>query len=196
MNEIKEKGMDSLKKECLKFCYSHPLYEEGAHPVFGEGSLWAKIMLVGEAPGYYESLSGRPFCGAAGKVLDELLDSAGIKREKIYITNVVKIRPPNNRDPKPEEIQAFAPYLEKQIEIIKPKVICPLGRYSMRFLMEKFGLKDKIQAISKIHGKVFEVKNLFNSVKIIPLYHPAVATYNPKMKEILKKDFQILGKFK
>lgn len=192
----KEKELESLKKECLGFCYSHSLYEKGTYPVFGEGSLDAKIMLIGESPGYHESLSGHPFCGAAGKVLDELLEYVGIKRGEIYITNLVKIRPPSNRDPTSGEIKAFAPYLERQIEIIKPKVICLLGRHSMKFLMERFGLKDEIQPISKIHGKTFEVKNLFQKIKIIPLYHPAVATYNPNMKQILKKDFQILKNLK
>jgi len=193
---MKEKEMEKLKKECLEFCYRHPLYRQGTHPVFGEGSLNAKIMFIGEAPGYYESISGHPFCGAAGKVLDELLDSVGIKREEVYITNLVKLRPPENRDPKMEEIKAFAPYLDKQIKIINPKVICTLGNYSTAFIFEKYGLKDKLQGISKIHGKVFEVGNLFDSLKIIPLYHPAVATYNPNMKKILKKDFKILEKFK
>ena len=193
---MKEKEMEKLKKECLEFCYRHPLYRQGTHPVFGEGSLNAKIMFIGEAPGYYESISGHPFCGAAGKVLDELLDSAGIKRAEVYITNLVKLRPPENRDPKMEEIKAFAPYLDKQIKIINPKVICTLGNYSTAFIFEKYGLKDKLQGISKIHGKVFEVGNLFDSLKIIPLYHPAVATYNPNMKKILKEDFKILEKFK
>ncbi len=192
----KEKEMEKLKNECLDFCKRRSLYREGTYPVFGEGSLDAKIILSGEAPGYYESLSGHPFCGAAGKVLDELLESVGIKRKEVYVTNIVKLRPPSNRDPKPEEIQAFGPYLERQIEIIKPEVICSLGRFSMKFLMEKFGLKNAIQPISKIHGKVFEVNSLFQNIKIIPLYHPAVVTYNSNMKEILKKDFQVLEKFK
>ena len=193
---MKEKEMEKLKKECLEFCYRHPLYRQGTHPVFGEGSLNAKIMFIGEAPGYYESISGHPFCGAAGKVLDELLDSVGIKRAEVYITNLVKLRPPENRDPKMEEIKSFAPYLDKQIKIINPKVICTLGNYSTAFIFEKYGLKDRIQGISKIHGKVFEVENLFDSLKIIPLYHPAVATYNPNMKKILKEDFKILERFK
>jgi len=193
---VKEREMEKLKKECLEFCYRHPLYRQGTHPVFGEGSLNAKIMFIGEAPGYYESISGHPFCGAAGKVLDELLDSVGIKRAEVYITNLVKLRPPENRDPKMEEIKSFAPYLDKQIKIINPKVICTLGNYSTAFIFEKYGLKDRIQGISKIHGKVFEVENLFDSLKIIPLYHPAVATYNPNMKKILKEDFKILERFK
>ena len=149
-------------------------------------------MFVGEGPGVQEDRTGRPFCGAAGKILDELLTSINLKREVVYIGNLIKCRPPGNRDPKPEEIKACTPYLERQTKVIKPKVICPLGRHSMQFLMENFGLKDEIQPISKIHGKIFEARNL----KIIPLYHPAVATYNPNMKGILKKAFQILKNLK
>jgi len=153
-------------------------------------------MFVGEAPGLQEAKTGRPFCGAAGKILNELLESVKIKREDVYIANLLKCRPPENRDPQPEEIKDCSSYLERQIEIIKPKVICPLGRYSMKFLMEKFGLVNQIEGISKIHGRLFESKNLFQSIAIIPFYHPAVATYNPNMKGILAKDFEILEKFK
>jgi len=193
-----EKELKKIKDEVVD-CKKCPLYEErirgGFYPVIGEGNHQAKILFCGEAPGLQEAKSGRPFCGAAGKILDELLDSVDVKREDVYIANLLKCRPSQNRDPQKEEIEACVSYLEKQIEIIKPEVICPLGRYSMKFLMEKFGLKDAIEPISKIHGKVFEVKTLFQKVKVIPLYHPAVATYNPNMKEILKKDFKILEKF-
>ena len=193
--EEKEKNLKKIKNEVLD-CKKCSLYKERAknkfYPVIGEGNHKTKILFCGEAPGLQEAKTGRPFCGAAGKILDEILSSVGIKREEVYITNILKCRPPGNRDPKPEEIKACTPYLMRQIEIIAPEIICPLGRYSMRFLMEKFGLKDEIQPISKIHGKVFEVKDLFQSIKIIPFYHPATATYNPNMKEILKKDFQIL----
>jgi DNA polymerase len=186
-----------IKDEVIK-CEKCPLYKErkahNFYPVIGEGSHTAKIMFVGEAPGLNEAKSGRPFCGAAGKVLDELLLATGIKREDVYITNLLKDRPPSNRDPLPEEIIQCAPFLERQIEIISPKAICPLGRHSMKFLMEKFGLAKEIQPISKIHGKVFQTKSLFFEIKIIPFYHPAVAVYNPSMKEVLKKDFQVLKK--
>lgn len=192
----KEKEMVKLKEDFLNFYKKDSLYQEGMHPVFGEGSLNTKIILIGEAPGYHESLTGHPFCGAAGKVLDELLESIGIKREEIYITNLIKLRPPNNREPQREEIKNYGPYLEKQIEIVKPKVICTLGNYSTRYIFEKYGLKDKLLGISKIHGKIFSTSTLFGSVKIMPLYHPAVVTYNPNMKEILKEDFKILKKFK
>ena len=187
----KEENLEKIKTEVLK-CRKCGLWKTRTNIVFGEGDVAARIMMVSEAPGYNEDKTGRPFCGAAGKILDELLDSVGIKREDIYIANILKDRPPSNRNPKPEEIRACTPYLERQIEIIKPKIICSLGNFSTAFILEKYGLKSQIQGISKIHGKVFEVKNL----KIIPLYHPAAATYNPNMKEILKKDFQILRNFK
>lgn len=201
MSEIKEKEKElkKIKKEVLK-CKKCPLYKERIknklYPVIGEGNHDAKIMFVGEAPGLQEAKTGRPFCGAAGKILDEVLEGVGIKREKVYITNLLKDRPPGNRDPKPEEIKACTPYLERQIKAISPKVICTLGNFSTAFCFKKYGLESELQGISKIHGKVFEVKTLFGSLKIIPLYHPAVATHNPNMKEILKKDFQILKKVK
>jgi uracil-DNA glycosylase family 4 len=193
--EKAEEGLSEIKNEVLD-CRKCSLYIERAkskfYPVIGEGSRQAKIMFIGEAPGLNEAKTGKPFCGAAGKILDELLEFVGIKREDVYITNILKDRPPENRDPQPEEIKACTLYLERQIEIIKPKVICPLGRYSMKFLMEKFGLESQIEGISKIHGKLFEINNFFQRIVIIPFYHPAVATYNPNMKKILKEDFKIL----
>lgn len=192
----KEEKMEKLKKEFLTYCKKDPLYEKETRPVFGEGSFNTKIMLIGEAPGLNESLTGRPFCGAAGKILDELLESARIKRKEIYITNILKLRPPNNRNPRPEEIKTHGLYLNRQIEIIKPEVICTLGNYSAAYIFEKYGLKDQIQGISKFHGKIFEVKSLFQSIKIIPFYHPAVATYNINTKEVLKNDFKILERLK
>jgi len=194
-----EEELKKIKNEVLS-CKKCSLYKERVEnrffPVIGEGNHQAKIMFVGEAPGLQEAKTGRPFCGAAGKILDELLESAGIKRKDVYITNILKDRPPENRDPQPEEIQACTPSLERQIEIIKPKVLCPLGRYSMNFLMEKLGLGDQIEGISKIHGKLFKTKDLFQDINIIPFYHPAVAAYNPNMKNVLKKDFSILERFK
>ncbi len=160
-------------------------------PVIGEGNHCAKIMFIGEAPGKNEALSGRPFCGAAGKILDELLQSIGLDRKEVYITNIVKDRPPFNRDPLPEEIEFCAPFLMRQIEIIKPEIIATLGRFSMAYIMEKFGLMSELKSISIMHGKTF----VAGGIKIIPLYHPAVAIYNIHEKEILKKDFKILQSF-
>ncbi|XOB41550.1 MAG: uracil-DNA glycosylase family protein [Candidatus Nealsonbacteria bacterium] len=191
--------LEKIKNEVLN-CKKCPLYKTRKNPVLGSGNLDAKIMFCAEAPGYWEDVKGNPFVGAAGKILNELLESVGLKREEVYICNLLKCRPitPDfkNRAPNLNEIEACIPYLEKQIEIIKPKVICTLGNYSTAFIFEKYGLKNQIQGISKIHGKLFESKTLFGSIKIVPLYHPAVATYNINMKEILKNDFKILEKFK
>lgn len=172
------------------------LYEdrvEGKYfPVIGEGSHDAKIMFIGEAPGKNEAQTGKPFCGASGKILDELLNHISLDRKTVYVTNIVKDRPPQNRDPKPEEIEIYSPFLDRQINIIKPKVIATLGRFSMDYVMKKMDLENDLDSISKIHGKVFETKTDWGSVKIIPLYHPAVAVYNRNQLDDLKKDFEVL----
>jgi DNA polymerase len=177
-----------------------PLYEYRTrnkyYPVLGEGSHDANIMFIGEAPGKNEAETGRPFCGAAGRILDELLAHIETPREDVYITNIVKDRPPNNRDPLPSEIAIYAPFLMRQIETIQPKVIATLGRFSMKHIMEKFDLEEELRPISQIHGKVFEAEVSFGKIKIVPLYHPAVAVYNADSKEELKKDFEILKEFK
>ena len=189
------KNLKAIKNDILNCnkCVLRKLREDNKYlPVIGQGSHNAEIMFIGEAPGLNEAKTGVPFCGASGRVLDELLKHVGIKREDVYVTNILKDRPPNNRDPEANEIEVCIPYLKKQIEIIKPKVICTLGRYSMEVIMQQFGLTDKLDSISKIHGKVFD----HNEIKIIPLYHPAVVVYNSNMKETLKTDFQTLKKFK
>jgi len=172
------------------------LYEERiknkAFPVIGEGSHYAEIMFVGEAPGKNEAKTGKPFCGAAGKVLDELLTSISFDRKKVYVTNIVKDRPPSNRDPLPEEIELYSPFLDRQIRVIKPKVIATLGRFSMEYIMKKFGLKSKLEPVSRMHGRIFDADTDYGTVKIIPLYHPAVALYNRNQIDILKKDFEVL----
>ncbi len=175
---------------------SLPLYGERAknnvYPVIGEGSHDARIMFIGEAPGRNEAKTGRPFCGAAGKILDELLLSAGLVREEVYITNIVKDRPPYNRDPLPDEIEAYAPFLLRQIEIIKPSVLATLGRYSMNYILNVFTPQEAAAPISKIHGKVFEANAPHGVIKIVALYHPAAAVYNRALLETLKIDFSVL----
>lgn len=156
----------------------------------GSGSYDAKIMFVGEAPGYWEDQKGLPFVGRAGKVLDELLTEISLKRYDVYITNIVKCRPPNNRDPDEDEIKACSPYLDRQIDIIRPKVIVPLGRHSMSYLLRKFGFEP--EPISRIHGKIFEARTLFGRIIIMPMYHPAVALYKPQLREELRNDFKKL----
>jgi len=179
-------------EERIKTCKRCELWETRTNPVVGAGSLSAKIVFVGEAPGYYEDLKGEPFVGKAGKVLDELLASVELQRSEVYIVNVLKCRPPGNRNPTTEEIRACTLYLDAQLEIIHPEIIATLGNFSLSYIFDKFGLsKDKI---SKIHGKVFAVSTIAGVVKIVPLYHPAVATYNPNMKGALIEDFKVLAK--
>lgn len=194
MKNNRTEEMRKIKDEVLNLKNS-PLYkyrtENKFFPVIGEGSHDAKIMFIGEAPGKNEALTGRPFCGASGKVLDKLLASIKLDRKDVYITNIVKDRPPDNRDPYPEEIEFYAPFLDRQINIIQPKVIATLGRFSMNYIMEKFGLENKLQPISKMHGQIFEAETDYGKVKIIPLYHPATALYGESM-EVLKKDFKVL----
>jgi len=178
---------------------SSPLYPERiknkVNPVIGEGSHDAKIMFIGEAPGKKEVATGKPFCGASGRILDELLYSIRLPRQNVYVTNIVKDRPPSNRDPLPEEIISYGPYLDRQINIIQPKVIATLGRYSMKYIMENFNLVDKLAPISKLHGKVFKAKTSYGEITILPLYHPAVAIYNSSAKKQLIDDFALLKEY-
>lgn len=185
-----------MKKELLdlerkiKRCKKCSLWHTRINAVPGEGSARAKIMLVGEAAGRNEDLQGRPFVGAAGKILDRLLQSIKLKRKNIFISNILHCRPPRNRNPRATEIKACTPYLSKQIQILKPKIICSLGNFATAYILKKFGLKAKaeVRGISKLHGKVFKAKNM----KIIPLYHPAAAVYNPHMFKTLLQDFRVL----
>ena len=165
----------------------------GTYPVIGEGSHDPLVMFIGEAPGRNEAATGRPFCGAAGKILDGLLVSAGIARDDVYITNIIKDRPPGNRDPFPDEIALYAPFLERQINIIKPKIIATLGRFSMDYIMREFGLAGLLLPISKMHGRTFEAKTGYGLASVIVLYHPAVAVYNPNTKGELASDFKAVG---
>lgn len=187
--------MKKIKDDLLED-KSLPLYkyrtEEGNFPVIGEGSHEAKILFIGEAPGKNEAKTGRPFVGRAGKILDEFLVGAGIPREDVYITNIVKDRPPENRDPTEEEIKSYGPYLDRQLEIIKPKVIAPLGRFSMKYILDKFNCIENELPISQLHGRVIDADAPFGSIKIVPLYHPAVAIYTQSKKPELVSDFAVL----
>lgn len=190
--------MKQIRDEILSLKES-PLYEYRTKnknfPVIGEGSHDADIMFIGEAPGKNEALTGKPFCGASGRILDELLENIKLDRKTVYVTNIVKDRPPENRDPKPAEIELYAPFLDRQIEIIKPKVIATLGRFSMQYIMNRYGLDFELEPISKIHGKEFKTKTVFGEFVVIPLYHPAVAVYNNTTKDVLKDDFKKLTKY-
>jgi uracil-DNA glycosylase len=170
--------------------------QEGYLPVLGDGSCEADIVFIGEAPGKNEAKTGKPFCGMAGKILDSHLDSINLSREEIYITSIVKDRPPKNRDPRPEEIALYTPFLDRQIEIIKPKTIATLGRYAMEYVMTRYGLSSELAPIGELHGRVFSTDMHWGSkIYIVPLYHPAAAIYNQKLRETLLEDFQILKTF-
>ncbi|MFZ3020365.1 MAG: uracil-DNA glycosylase [Minisyncoccia bacterium] len=194
MDDIKPE-MRKIKDDLLED-KSLPLYEfrvsENNFPVIGEGSHDAKILFIGEAPGKNEAKTGRPFVGRAGKILDELLSSAGISRNEVYITNIVKDRPPENRDPSEEEIKSYGPYLDRQLEVIRPKVIAPLGRFSMKYILDKFNCIENELPISQLHGRVIDTDAPYGAIKIVPLYHPAVAIYTQSKKPELLKDFGVL----
>jgi DNA polymerase len=176
-------------REAVESCRKCDLYKTRGEIVFGEGSISAEIMLIGESPGKNEDMQGRPFVGAAGKILDELLGEINLRREDVYIANILKCRPPGNRDPRREEIEACTPYLDEQIAIINPSIICPLGNFATKYITAKYGKNS--DGIGTIHGEVFENRS---KMKIIPFYHPATATYNPNMREILLNDFKVLEK--
>ncbi len=165
----------------VKTCEKCALHYSRKNAVSGEGPANSEIMFIGEGPGFYENEEGRPFVGQAGKFLDELLEIAGLKRSEVFICNVVKCRPPSNRDPLPEELSACAGYLDKQIEAIDPCVIVTLGRFSMG----KFLPNAKI---SEIHGQACMV----NDRMIVPMFHPSAALHQPSLKPLVIEDFKTL----
>jgi uracil-DNA glycosylase len=180
--------LQSLKEEIEASDVTPELKSQATQLVFGSGSPSADIVFIGEAPGKKEDLTGEPFVGAAGKFLNEMLASIGMKREDIYITNIVKYRPPNNRDPLPEEKRAFLPYLQAQLEILQPKVVVTLGRHSGTCFLPDL-------QISKDHGQPKRIKLAFKgtsdtlSLVVLPLYHPAAALYNGGLRTTLMEDF-------
>lgn len=179
--------LEELDKK-MKGCTACELAKTRNLVVPGEGSARAEVMFIGEGPGKNEDLQGRPFVGAAGKFLDELLGQINLKREDVYIANVVKCRPPNNRDPKPEEAKTCWSWLEQQIQTIKPKIIVPLGRHSLqRFIPEA--------VIGQYHGRALrrEFKPLGKLV-FFPCYHPAAALYNGNLRSTLEEDFRKIPK--
>ena len=187
LRKIRDEILALTDSPLAQYRTSHHYY-----PVIGEGSHTAQLMFIGEAPGRTEAETGRPFVGPAGRVLEELLESVGMTRAEVYIANILKDRPPENRDPLPEEITLYAPFLDRQIEIIQPKIIATLGRYSLAYIMRRFELDLNLQPISYLHGKSFRAQSSYGDISIVCLYHPAVVVYNNRMKDTLKKDFQIL----
>jgi len=190
-DEAKNCQIEAIAKE-IKNCRKCSLSEIRTNAVPGEGNADSSIVLIGEAPGYWEDRKGKPFVGAAGRVLDETLEKIGIKRAEIFITNVLKCRPPGNRDPRSKEIQACTPFLDRQLKIIKPKFIVTLGRHSTSYLFSKMNLN--FDGISKVHGRIYQARFADWRCYIIPTYHPAAALYNVNLKEALLRDLLILKK--
>lgn len=182
MADTKQTQLDAVKQAILDKNICPELAETATNLVMGDGNIDAEIVFIGEAPGKNEDEQGLPFVGAAGKFLNEMLAEAGMDRSDVYITNIVKYRPPNNRDPLPEEKAAFWPYLLKQLQIIRPKVVITLGRHSMEYFLP--GMK-----ISAIHGDPKRIKFGDEHLVIIPLFHPAAALYNGSLRQTLIDDF-------
>ena len=164
-------------------CTRCALAQTRTQVVFGSGSPTADLMFVGEAPGFHEDKQGVPFVGAAGKLLGKLLDGIGLSREEVYIANVIKCRPPGNRDPSPEEIESCEPHLWKQIELIQPTLIATLGNFATKLL------SGKPNGITQVHGREQHVTLGGNPVTLYPIFHPAAALYTPRMLQVLEEDF-------
>lgn len=174
--------LDHLAREIIEKNICPELKAQATQLVMGDGNANADIVFIGEAPGKNEDIQGKPFVGAAGKFLNEMLAQAGMERGDVYITNIVKYRPPNNRDPLPEEKAAFWPYLLKQLHIIQPKVVITLGRHSMEYFLP--GMK-----IGQVHGEPKRIAFGDHKIVIMPLFHPAAALYNGSLRQTLIDDF-------
>jgi uracil-DNA glycosylase family 4 len=183
----KQADLDNLAKEIIEQSVCSDLASQATQLVMGDGNPDADIVFIGEAPGKNEDEQGLPFVGAAGKFLNEMLAAADMDRGDVYITNIVKYRPPNNRDPSPEEKRDFWPYLLRQLEIIKPKVVITLGRHSGAYFIPDL-------VISRDHGHGRTVRYHDKEFLIIPLYHPAAALYNGSMRQVLIDDFLAAAK--
>lgn len=177
----KQKQLDDIKQKILDDKVAPELAKDATQLVFGVGNPDAEIVFIGEAPGKNEDLKGEPFVGAAGKFLDEMLEMIGLKRKDVYITNIVKYRPPNNRDPYPEEKQEFMPYLESQLEIIQPKLVVTLGRHSLNCFLPDLQISQCHGQAKRYRGRVY-----------LPLFHPAAALYNGGMRQTLIDDFALI----
>jgi DNA polymerase len=183
--------MDSLSEiaEKIKNCRRCELWKSNTNYVPGEGNENSKIVFIGEAPGREEDVQGKPFVGNAGKLLTEMISKKlKLSRDDVFITNVLKCRPPKNRDPLPEEVEKCKPYLIEQLKLLKPKVIVCLGRHSAKLIFELFGME--FNGISSIRGKFFEIKTEWGDSKVVAVYHPAAVLYRPQLREVLERDFE------
>ncbi len=187
MTQTKQDRLEQIAADIKQNNICPDLAKTATNLVMGDGNADAKLVFIGEAPGKNEDEQGLPFVGAAGKFLNEMLAGIGFERSDIYITNIVKYRPPNNRDPLPDEKQAFWPYLARQIQVIEPLVIVTLGRHSMEYFLPDF-------KISVCHGQPKRISFGDEKIVILPLYHPAAALYNGAMRETLIEDFEKIPK--
>ena len=192
MAKSKQQQLDDIKQQILDDDPVPELREGATQLVFGDGNPEAELVFIGEAPGKNEDVQGIPFVGAAGKFLNEMLEMIDLKREDVYITNIVKYRPPNNRDPYPDEKKAFLPYLQSQLEAIQPKIVVTLGRHGLNCFLPDL-------QISQVHGQPKRVKLSLKAksddslqVVILPLFHPAAALYNGDMRQMLIDDFALI----
>jgi uracil-DNA glycosylase family 4 len=184
----KQIRLDQIQADIIKSNICPDLAKDATQLVFGNGNPTAEIVFIGEAPGKNEDIQGKPFVGAAGKFLNEMLSQIGLSREDVYITNIVKYRPPNNRDPLPDEKKAFLPFLQAQLEVIQPKIVVTLGRHSMNCFLPDL-------QISKVHGEAKRIRIKMKQsddalpIVIVPLFHPAAALYNGGLRQTLIDDF-------
>jgi len=187
--KTREEDLKKISKEIAN-CRRCSLWKERKNPVPGEGNVNPVVVFVGEAPGYWEDVKGRPFVGAAGRLLDEMLTGIGLRRDDVYITNILKCRPPRNRDPRPEEVKACTPFLDRQLEILSPEIIVTLGRHSAMYILSRAGFS--VTGITAVRGKVYHARFWGKNVRLIPTFHPAAALYNVKLKDYLVRDFKLL----
>ena len=185
----KQELLDKIAKEIM-VCRKCRLWKTRKNAVPGEGNPDAKIMFIGEAPGYWEDVKGKPFVGAAGKFLDTLISILGFSRKEVFIANVLKCRPPGNREPSPDEIKVCTPFLDRQIKVIQPSFIVTLGNYSTSYIFSKAGLS--FNGITRAHGKFYETTILDLHVTVFPTFHPAAGLYSGRYKKLLEEDFQLL----
>lgn len=181
-----DEALDELARD-IAACRRCRLWSFRRNTVPGEGTHRAGVMLIGEAPGYHEDLQGRPFVGDAGRILDRLLTRAGLSRCDVYIGNILKCRPPNNRDPTPAEVQACTPYLRQQLDLLRPQLVVALGRFATAFMAAEAGIP--FTSISKMRGNPFAVALHGHPTVVVPTYHPAAALYNPRYRGALDEDF-------
>lgn len=186
-------NLEALKQEVSQA--DLPLKDTATNLVFGKGNPDAKILFIGEAPGANEDLQGLPFVGAAGKQLDALLHTIGLCIDDVYIANILKYRPPNNRNPSVDEIRTHTPFLVKQIDAIQPKIIVTLGNFATKFVLAKFNVDDmkSIGGIMGLHGKEHHLTIDGRDYIVFPVFHPAAILYKPQWRQILTDDFKTLG---